>query len=103
MSAGASSRDEAGSTIQRRVFVSGRVQGVGFRESTVREAARVGELGGFVRNLSDGRVEALFVGPQDQVLKMIAWCRTGPASARVEAIEVIEEPLSEPLTGFSRR
>lgn len=85
--------------IRRRVFVSGRVQGVGFRASTVRAAAKHPALGGFVRNLADGRVEALFQGPRSEVEAMIAFCRKGPLLARVTGLEVLEE---EPDPGLPR-
>ena len=86
--------------IQRRVFVTGRVQGVGFRYSTVREAEKFPSLRGFVRNLSDGRVEAVFSGTQDEVLAMVAWCRHGPPSAQVSALEVKEEAPDAALGQF---
>ena len=68
--------------VRARVFVSGRVQGVFFRYSCAREASDEG-LRGTVRNLPDGRVEAIFQGPKPAVERLIAWCRTGPPSARV--------------------
>jgi acylphosphatase len=86
-------------TVKRvRVLVSGDVQGVGFRWSTRSEAAGHG-LHGWVRNLPDGRVEAAFEGPADDVDAMVAWCRRGPRWATVSRIEVVdEEPTGE--TGF---
>ena len=75
-----------------RVFVSGMVQGVSFRWYTVQQARARG-LGGFVRNLPDGRVEAVFEGPDEAVDAVVAWCRTGPRHARVISIDVCyEEP-----------
>ncbi len=74
------------------VFVTGRVQGVFYR-STCAAAARQLGLAGFVRNLPDGRVEAAFEGPDADVDRMVAWCRHGPELARVDAVEVLEEPL----------
>jgi acylphosphatase len=74
------------SDVVRHVMIRGRVQGVGFRYWTTREALRLG-LGGWVRNRRDGSVEALFVGPADVVTEMMARCRRGPESARVEVIE----------------
>jgi len=74
-----------------RVLVSGDVQGVGFRWACRGEAAARG-VSGFVRNLSDGRVEAAFEGPADAVERLVTWCRTGPAWGRVEAVEIVEEP-----------
>jgi acylphosphatase len=74
------------------VFVSGMVQGVSFRWYTVQEARARG-IGGFVRNLPDGRVEAVFEGPDDAVEQMVAWCGHGPRYARVTGVEVgYEEP-----------
>lgn len=89
--------------IQRRVFVSGRVQGVGFRASTFREASRHPSLRGSVRNLDDGRVEAVFQGPAEAVLSMVAWCRKGPSQAEVSAVEVIEERVDSELGEFGIR
>ena len=72
------------------VFVSGKVQGVFFRSGTKEMAEYLG-LSGWVRNLADGRVEAVFEGNKDDVAKMVMWCRKGPESAKVTGIEVIEE------------
>jgi acylphosphatase len=66
--------------------VSGRVQGVFFRASTREQAQRVG-LRGHARNLPDGRVEVLAVGPDDAVEQLAQWLRHGPPRARVEAVE----------------
>jgi acylphosphatase len=80
-----------------RVVIDGRVQGVGFRFSTQREAMALG-LGGWVRNLYDGRVEAEFEGPRGTLEAMLAWCRGGPAFARVSNVEV-EWESGEPRYG----
>jgi acylphosphatase len=77
--------------VRVRLLISGLVQGVGFRWATRREATRLG-LAGWVRNLADGRVEAVAEGPQAKVDELVAWCRRGPAGARVESVSV--EPLS---------
>jgi acylphosphatase len=77
-------------TTRTRVLVSGRVQGVFFRDSCRREARRAG-VGGWVRNLRDGRVEACFEGDDDVVQRLVEWCRTGPGSAYVTDVEAIEE------------
>ncbi|OFZ75884.1 MAG: hypothetical protein A3K03_01315 [Bdellovibrionales bacterium RIFOXYD1_FULL_44_7] len=87
--------------IQRRVFVSGRVQGVGFRAFTLKRAAKFTGLRGFVRNLPDGRVEALFAGANSAVSAMVEWCRKGPLLASVTDIEIKEEPFDEKLSVFS--
>ena len=73
------------------VFVSGDVQGVGFRWYTREEAMRR-RLAGWVRNLPDGRVEAAFEGEAEDVGSMLAWCRRGPQWARVERVEASDEP-----------
>jgi acylphosphatase len=78
--------------IRRRVLVSGHVQGVWFRESCRRTAARR-DLGGFVRNLEDGRVEAAFEGPRALVDELVAWCRYGSSAASVDGVEIIDEPV----------
>lgn len=84
-----------------RIIVSGRVQGVWFRGWTRQEATRRG-LDGWVRNLSDGRVEAVFHGPADRVAAMIEACRQGPPSARVERLtcEIWDE---NPGHGFHQK
>ena len=69
----------------RHVTISGRVQGVGYRYF-VERAARSRDLEGWVRNRLDGSVEAVFAGSAEAVAAMIAACRRGPASARVEAL-----------------
>jgi acylphosphatase len=79
--------------VRVRVVVSGWVQGVFFRASCADQARRRG-LGGWVRNLPDGRVEAVFEGEEPQVEAMIDWCGQGPPGARVQAVETeAQEPL----------
>jgi acylphosphatase len=73
----------------RRVTIRGRVQGVGYRAWVEHEATARG-LEGWVRNRRDGSVEALFAGPADVVTDIVARCRRGPSSARVDA--VTDEP-----------
>ena len=74
------------SEVVRQVLIRGRVQGVGFRYWTMREAIRLG-VTGWVRNRRDGSVEALFAGPSDVVADMMARCQKGPESAHVDAVE----------------
>jgi len=69
------------------VFISGRVQGVGFRYSTQRQAQALA-LTGWVRNLWDGRVEAVFEGPEPKVRQAVNWCGRGSSAARVEDVDV---------------
>jgi len=87
--------------LRRRVVVHGRVQGVWFRGSTEIEARAAG-LSGWVRNRPDGTVEAVFEGPPEAVARLVAYCRQGPRSARVDRIEEFEE-APEGLTGFRVR
>jgi acylphosphatase len=84
------------------VFVSGRVQGVAFRDSTRQEAERLG-LSGWVRNTQDGRVEAVFEGEPETVREMVEWCKSGPSSADVDDVSVEQETPSGDLTGFEVR
>lgn len=72
------------------VIISGRVQGVFFRAETQR-AAMGFNLTGWVRNMQDGRVEAVFEGENDAMDKMLAWCHQGPPAARVESVTITEE------------
>ena len=72
------------------VYISGRVQGVFFRAET-QSAANSFNITGWVRNLSDGRVEAVIEGEDTDIDKMIAWCQEGPPAARVENVVVREE------------
>ncbi|MEM2978716.1 MAG: acylphosphatase [Candidatus Hadarchaeales archaeon] len=81
--------------VRAHVHVSGRVQGVFFRYRTSELAERLG-VAGWVRNLSDGRVEAVFEGEKEEVEKMLDFCRRGPPGARVDGVEVEwEEPRGE--------
>lgn len=83
---------------RRRVLVAGRVQGVWFRDSMRREAERLA-LAGWVRNLPDGRVEAVFEGDDEAVERLRAWCNRGPSGARVTGVEERDEP-PEGARGF---
>jgi acylphosphatase len=74
--------------IRRRLVVSGRVQGVGFRVSVARRAAGVA---GWARNLPDGRVEVVLEGDPDSVARVEAFVREGPRGAHVEAVEASDE------------
>ncbi len=79
-----------------RVTVSGSVQGVFYRATCAR-LARDASVGGFVRNLPDGRVEAAFEGPEGVVDRLVEWCRRGPDLAHVDAVDVVvEAPVGDP-------
>ena len=89
------------SQVRAHVFVTGRVQGVYYR-ATTRDTAREYGITGWVRNLPDGRVEAVFEGAQESVESMVEWCHEGSPAATVEAVEVeYEDP--EGLTDFEIR
>jgi acylphosphatase len=87
--------------VRRRVFISGDVQGVFFRAECQRQASATG-VNGWVRNLPDGGLEAVFEGPAEAVERLVAWCRIGPPRARVADVQVhAEEAVGE--TRFSVR
>ena len=88
-------------TVRRRVAVSGRVQGVFFRDSTEKEARSRG-VGGWVRNRDDGTVEAVFEGDADAVEALVEFCRSGPSRADVDDVDVGEEE-PEGLESFEVR
>lgn len=81
------------------VYISGRVQGVFFRAETLR-AANGFNLTGWVRNMVDGRVEAVFEGEEDNTEKMLEWCHIGPPAARVKDVLVEEELYSGEFRDF---
>ncbi len=83
----------------KRLHISGRVQGVGYRESMRYEAERLG-ITGWVRNRRDGGVEAVVDGGDEALEAIIAWARTGPRSAQVVSVEVSECPGT--FTRFER-
>ncbi len=84
------------------VRVSGQVQGVFFRDSTRQNAEELG-LAGWVKNLPDGRVEAVFEGPSEKVREMVRWCEEGPQQASVENVDTDFEGSDEDLQGFEVR
>ena len=84
---------------QAHVFISGAVQGVGYR-FFVRSWARTFVISGWVANLSDGRVEAVFQGEKSAIQKMIDQCRKGPFLAEVKKIQVQFEEAAEEFGDF---
>ncbi|MEK7818067.1 MAG: acylphosphatase [Actinomycetota bacterium] len=84
------------------VYISGRVQGVFFRAWVAENARRLG-LGGWVRNLFDGRVEAVFEGEPEKVDRMAALCHEGPEHARVDIVANDDSHAPEGLAGFEVR
>ncbi len=84
------------------ILVGGLVQGVAFRAATIDAARRLG-VNGWVRNLPDGRVEAEAEGARDRVEALVAWCRRGPPSARVDDLQVTWSPARGDLGPFALR
>jgi len=85
--------------VRRRLVAAGRVQGVWFRDSTRREAARLG-VAGSARNLPDGTVEVIAEGESGAVDRLESFVRAGPGHAEVDHVEVTDEP-PEGLRGFT--
>ena len=81
------------------VYVTGYVQGVFYRHTTAPRARDRG-LTGWVRNLPDGRVEAVLEGEESDVRNLVEWCRSGPAHATVEKVDVEWEPPESIFSGF---
>lgn len=86
----------------QRIIVTGRVQGVGFRDWVVRTAQR-GGLTGWVRNLKDGRVEILAAGEDEPLQALVEECRTGSPLSRVENVEAFAADDERPNKGFTKR
>ena len=84
------------------VWIRGRVQGVFFRAYT-RDAAKQRNLKGWVRNLPDGRVEAVFEGEAEAVEDMLRWCHNGSPLSRVDDVEIVEEPYVGEFDDFHIR
>ena len=82
--------------VRKRLRITGRVQGVAFRASTI-TAARVLGLAGWVANRADGSVEAVAEGDEAGVAALIRWCHHGPPAARVDHVEVTDEPVHRAL------
>lgn len=85
--------------VQAHVYVSGFVQGVGYRQFVRRYAKKLG-VSGWVKNLPDGRVEALVVGSKDNIDKLIKQCQKGPFLARVKNVDVVWEESLEEYSAF---
>ncbi len=87
-------------TVRAHIRVTGRVQGVFFRQTTAQEASLLG-VTGWVRNLPDGDVEAVVEGGPESVDRLIAWCHHGPPAARVDGVSVSWETVTGDFTRFS--
>ncbi len=88
--------------VRVHVFVSGIVQGVYFRQKTKRQAESLG-VNGWVRNLPDGRVEAVFEGEEQAVKTLVDYCHHGPSYAMVTNVDALWEPYRGEFSGFETR
>ncbi len=86
--------------IRKHVYIEGRVQGVGFRSSVKQKANKL-KINGWVKNLYDGRVEAVFTGQFNNIEKMIKYVKKGPGFASVYNVEVINENYITEFNSFS--
>ena len=81
------------------VFISGKVQGVYFRQNTAHKAQELNIMG-WIRNLRDGRVEGVFEGEKVNIEKLLNWCRDGPKNAIVRNIQIIDEEFKNEYSNF---
>ena len=88
-----------GEKLRAHVFVLGKVQGVFYRENTRKKAKKLG-VSGWVKNLRDNRVEAVFEGNKSKVEEMVNWARKGPIWAKVEALDVVWEDYTGQFASF---
>jgi len=84
------------------LFIKGRVQGVFFRENTRRKAEKLG-VNGWIRNLDDGRVEAVFEGEEEKVKEVVKWTKRGPIIAKVVQVDIKEEKYQGEFQNFEIR
>ena len=82
--------------VRKRLHITGRVQGVAFRASTVATARALG-LSGWVANRADGSVETVAQGDDTAVAALVRWCHHGPPAARVDRVEVLDESVQDVL------
>ncbi len=86
---------------QVHLFISGYVQGIGYRQFVKSNAQRLG-LTGWVRNLSDGRVEAIVQGDKEKIEELITLCKTGPMLSEIKDVEVKWEEAAEEFSSFDQ-
>lgn len=82
-----------------RLYVTGKVQGVFFRQ-TLKVMAKKNDIFGWVKNLKDGRVEAVLEGDEENIDRLIEWAHGGPANARVENVEMYNEKFTREFLKF---
>ena len=85
--------------LRLHVFISGKVQGVYYRQNTATQAQEL-NISGWIRNLKDGKVEAVFEGEKNNVNKLLDWCYSGPKNAIVNNIEIVNEPFKNEYPNF---
>jgi len=85
--------------VRFHIFISGRVQGVFFRENTKTKAEKLGIVG-WVRNLADGRVEAILEGEKEKIDELIDWAKQGPTFAKVDNLEILTEEYQGEFQNF---
>ena len=90
------------SQVRAEVRIQGQVQGVSFRHYT-RQTAQRHDVTGWVKNLSDGDVAAVFEGSKENVEQVVEWCRSGPSSARVENVDVAMKEFKGEFSSFDIR
>lgn len=95
-------QDKKSERIRAHLFVSGRVQGVFFRKKTKEQAEKL-NVSGWIRNLKDNRVEAVFEGGRGEVEEIVNWARKGPIWAKVDDFSVVWEDCREEFKGFKIR
>jgi len=88
--------------IRAHILIKGRVQGVGFRANTRRKAYQLG-IKGWVRNLRDGRVEAVAEGKKEAINELIRWCHRGPSMARVTDVKVEKTEATGEFRDFTAK
>lgn len=85
-----------------RIFVTGKVQGVFFRQA-LKVMAKKNDVFGWVKNLKDGRVEAVLEGDEEKVSRLVEWAHGGPANARVEDVDIRNEKFTSEFSTFDVR
>ena len=91
-----------GQKVRAEIIVSGKVQGVFYRERTRQKAEKLG-ITGWVKNLGDGRVEAIFEGEKEKVEEMVDWARSGPIWAKVDGLDLVWEDYKGEFQNFEIR
>jgi len=84
----------------KRILISGRVQGVGFREFLMREVPAIGGLFGYAKNLKDGSIEVVVRGNEEKIKKLMDKCKRGPLLAMIKDVKVEDVDLEDEYDGF---